>query len=302
MTLVPQSKFIIVLAFAVLGISALFIFSPNDASQETTVHNHELMTHSAPEGMVRIPAGEFKMGINYPGASPNDEQPVYTVHVVAFFIVKNEVTNAEYKRFLIENPGWQKEHIDDSLHNGNYLATWDGNNYPDGRSHHPVNHVSWYAAMAYAKWVGKRLPTEVEWERAARGDLEGKKYPWGNKITAKDANYKRNIGDTTPVGTFPQDRPNAYGLYDMAGNVWEWCLDEHEFGHYDSFSANTTTISITHWLMDNFTHIDADSNRVFRGGSWASKAESVRCASRFVTAPSKAYFGVGLRCAMTATP
>ena len=282
--------------FAVLGISVLFIFLHNDDSQETTVYNHESITLSAPKGMLLIPAGEFEMGINYVDASPNDEQPVYTVHVDAFFIDKNEVTNAEYKQFLIENPQWEKEHIDERLHNGNYLTTWNGNNYPDEKSNHPVNHVSWYAAMAYAKWVGKRLPTEVEWERAARGDLEGKKYPWGNKITVRNANYNNNIGYSTPVGKYP---PNAYGLYDMAGNVWEWCLDEHEFGHYDSFSANTT-IRITNWLMDNFTNVNSD--RVFRGGSWASKAEAVRCASRVVMSPSEAYFGVGLRCAMTATP
>ena len=285
------------MAFAVF-VTDVFIFSRNGALQATTVHSYESTTLSVPEGMVLIPAGEFEMGINYPDASPNDEQPVYTVRVDAFFIDKNEVTNAEYKQFLIENPQWQKQHIDERLHNGNYLATWNGNNYPNGKSNHPVNHVSWYAAMAYAKWVGKRLPTEVEWERAARGGLEGKKYPWGNKITAEDANYNDNSGYSTPVGKYPA---NAYGLYDMAGNVWEWCLDEHEFGHYDSFSANTT-IRLTNWLMDNFTNIDVDSNRVFRGDSWASKAESVRCASRLVISSSKAYFGVGLRCAMTATP
>ena len=296
MILIQKKIRIIAVIFAVFGISVLFIFLHNEDLQETAVYKHESTTLSAPKGMVLIPAGEFEMGINYPDASPNDEQPVYTVHVDAFFIDQNEVTNAEYKRFLIENPHWQKEHIDERLHNGNYLATWNGNNYPDGKSDHPVNHVSWYAAMAYAKWIGKRLPTEVEWERAARGGLEGKKYPWGNKITTRDTNYNDNIGYSTPVGKYP---PNAYGMYDMAGNVWEWCLDEHEFGHYDSFSANTT-ISITNWLMDNFTNVN--SNRVFRGGSWASKAESVRCASRLVISPSVAYFGVGLRCAMTATP
>ncbi len=274
---------------AILVCIATFVVFASNQNRDVS---HCFLIRSVPEGMVLISAGEFEMGINYPDASPNDEQPVYTVHVDAFFMDKNEVTNAEYQQFLIENPQWQKEHIDERLHNGNYLATWNGNNYPDGKSNHPVNHVSWYAAMAYAKWVGKRLPTEAEWERAARGNLEGRKYPWGNKITTKDANYGQSISDTTPVGKYP---PNAYGLYDMAGNVWEWCLDEHEFGHYDSFSANTT-ISLTNWLMDNFANVNSD--RVFRGGSWASKAASVRCASRLVISPSEAYSGVGLRCAM----
>lgn len=290
---------IIAITFAVLGIGTLFIFSHNDALQEKVAYNHESTTLSVPEGMVLIPAGEFEMGINYADASPNDEQPVYTVYVNAFFIDRNEVTHAEYKRFLIENPQWEKEQIDDRLHNGNYLATWNGNNYPDGKSNYPVNHVSWYAAMAYARWVGKRLPTEAEWERAARGGLKGKKYPWGNKITARDANYNHNIGYSTPVGNFPNDGPNAYGLYDMAGNVWEWCLDEHEFGHYDSFPVSSS-VNVTDWLMDNFTNVEG--NRVFRGGSWASKAQSVRCASRVTMSPTEAYFGVGFRCAIAATP
>lgn len=299
MALIQKNRLLIVIAFAALGTSALFIFSQNDALQKKTVYNHESTTLFVPEGMVLIPAGEFEMGINYVDASHNDEQPVYTVYVNAFFIDRNEITNAEYKQFIIENSQWQKEHIDDRLDNGNYLTNWNGTNYPDGKNNHPVTYVSWYAAMAYAKWAGKRLPTEAEWERAARGGLKGKKYPWGNKITDRDANYNNNIGDTTIIGNFSNDGPNAYGLYDMAGNVWEWCLDEHEFGPYDSFPVNSS-VNVPDWLMDNFTNVDG--NRVFRGGSWASKAASVRCASRVTMSPSEAYFSVGFRCAMTYTP
>lgn len=307
MVLIQKNRLIVVgIIFAVFSISALFIFLQNNALQETVDINHEHTIISVPEGMVLIPAGEFEMGINYVDAPPNDEYPVHTAFVDTFFIDENEVTNAEYKRFLIENPQWQKERIDDRLHNGNYLANWNGNNYPDGKSDHPVTYVSWYAAMAYAEWLGKRLPAEAEWERAARGGLEGKKYPWGNKITDRDANYNHNISDTTLVGKFPHDRPNNYGLFDMAGNVWEWCLDEHDLGFSVSFPVNSETsypfpgVNMVDWLMNNFTRLEIP--RVFRGGSWASAAQSVRCASRVRTDPSEAYFSVGFRCAMTATP
>ena len=103
MTLIQKKMLIIAVLFAVSGISVLFIFLHNGDLQGTAVYSHESTTFSVPKGMCLIPAGEFEMGINYPDASPNDEQPVYTVHVDAFFIDKSEVTNAEYKQFLIEN-------------------------------------------------------------------------------------------------------------------------------------------------------------------------------------------------------
>ena len=162
-----------------------------------------------PEGMVLIPAGEFEMGSNDPEAG-NDEQPVHTVSIDAFYMDKYEVTNAQYKKFVDANPQWGKDRIDEEFHVGYYLQDWNGNNYPAGTANHPVTHVSWYAAMAYAGWVGKRLPTEAEWEYAARGGLVGKKYPWGDVIDPGKANYGRNVGDTTSVGKYP---PNGYGLF-----------------------------------------------------------------------------------------
>ena len=175
-----------------------------------------------------IPAGEFQMGSNAPEAE-NDEQPVHTVYVDAFFMDEHKVTNLEYQKFLLANPQWQRDEINSKFHNGKYLKLWRGirgNDYPKGKADHPVVYVSWYAAMAYAEWVGKRLPTEAEWEYAARGGLAGKKYPWGDDdlifagqrgdvfdVDLSKANVGR-IGDTTAVGKYP---PNGYGLYDMAG-------------------------------------------------------------------------------------
>ena len=131
------------------------------------------------DGMVLIPAGTFQMGSE---DGWDNERPVHTVHVDAFYIDKYEVTNAEYKKFVDANPQWQKGRIQRRFHNGHYLHYWNGNDYPLGKDDHPVVTVSWYAAMAYAQWAGKRLPTEAEWEKAARGGLVGKTYPWGDTI------------------------------------------------------------------------------------------------------------------------
>ena len=109
------------------------------------------------EGMVPIPAGEFQMGSNDPEAL-NNEQPVHTVYVDAFFIDEHEVTNLEYQKFLLANPQWQREQIDSKFHDRDYLTLWRGkrgNDYSKGKADHPVVHVSWYAAIAYAAWVGK---------------------------------------------------------------------------------------------------------------------------------------------------
>ena len=174
--------------------------------------------------MILIPAGEFQMG------SQNEEtnftkMVVQTVYIDSFIMDIQPVTNAQYKTFLEENPQWQKNMIYDIYHNGNYLQSWRGNNYPRGKAEYPVVDVSWYAAMAYAQWVGKRLPTETEWEKAARGGLNCKIYPWGDEINVSMANYGMHIGSITLVGKYP---PNGYGVYDIVGNVWEWCLDEYD--------------------------------------------------------------------------
>ncbi|MDE0086739.1 MAG: SUMF1/EgtB/PvdO family nonheme iron enzyme [Candidatus Poribacteria bacterium] len=246
-----------------------------------------------PDGMVLIPEGEFQMG-SEDGDADNDEQPEHTVYVDAFYIDANEVTNAEFKDFVLANPEWQKKRIDGKFQNGNYLHDWNGNNYPDEEGDHPVRYVSWYAAMAYAEWVDKRLPTEAEWEKAARGGLKGKKYPWGNNINGTRANYGKNIGHTTPVGKY---LPNDYGVYDMAGNVWEWCLDAYQSDFYANSPKRNPVAGADNIpeIVNDFENVVTD--RVLRGSGWNGNPEWLRAANRYGDSPAYAGIGaLGFRC------
>ena len=246
--------------------------------------------------MALIPAGEFQMGSN---DGQDDEQPVHTVYVDAFYMDVYEVTNAQFKAFVDANPQWRKDQIPRKYHDGDYLNYWTGNHYPNGKGNHPVDYVSWYAAMAYAEWAGKRLPTEAEWEKAARGGLVGKKYPWGNAIGSGKANYREaNIGKLTPVGNYPS---NGYGLYDMAGNVLEWCLDAYDSGFYARSQrrnplAGKMTLSE---VIANYQNVK--SSRVLRGGSFFF-AQNLRVAVRAGGTPTYTSGIYGFRCARAVTP
>ena len=247
---------------------------------------------ATPEGMVLIPVGEFQMGSN---DGEFDEKPVHIVYIDAFYMDVYEVTNAQYKKFVDANPEWGKDHIPSRYHDGNYLKHWTGNSY--GRGDHPVVYVSWYAAMAYAEWTGKRLPTEAEWERAARGGLSGKKYPWGDLLDNNKAKYRG--GGAIAVGTYP---PNEYGLYDMAGNVWEWCLDAYD-GDFYKTSPHRNPIA----RADGITQVtrrftDAKAPRVLRGGAWSNSRSALRVADRRQFNPASTDNGSGFRCVKTVSP
>ena len=255
-----------------------------------------------PEGMVLIPEGEFQLG-SISGEAGNVEQPGHAVYLDAFYMDKYEVTNAEYKKFVDANPEWQKGTIDSRFHDGNYLVHWEGNAYPSEKADHPVVSVSWYAAVAYSDWVNKRLPTEAEWEKAARGGVEGQKYPWGNTIDDSKANYSLNVGltgNTTPVGDYPS---NGYGLFDIVGNVLEWCLDAYDRDYYDDPAKNNPIAgpdSIAD-VIDNFENIT--SSRALRGGSWVESGQPrIWITYRRGNDPARTSHLIGFRCAKSITP
>ena len=220
-----------------------------------------------------------------------DEKPQHNVHLDAFYMDKYETTNAQYKEFIDANPQWQKNRIPKKYHDGDYLKHWNGNDYPPDKGNHPVVYVSWYAATAYAEWRGKRLPTEAEWERAAQGS-----WHW-RAINADTANYGENVGDTTPVGAYP---PDASGLYDMAGNVWEWCLDEYNADFYSVSPAHNPVAGGTvDTIVSDWTNVK--TVRVLRGGSWVSNAKFVRVSDRTRFTPKITNKARGFRCVRSVT-
>jgi formylglycine-generating enzyme required for sulfatase activity len=223
--------------------------------------------------MVLVPAGEFTMGSSMGDA---DELPEHRVYVNAFLMDKYQVSVGQYARFLdataLDTP-----------------PDWPVMN----RSQHqmrPVANVDWEEASAYCTWAGKRLATEAEWEKAARG-TDGRTYPWGNAHPTKlhatsGKEVWSNHAVLTPVGTFEEGK-SPYGIYDMAGNVWEWVSDWYDQDYYrNSPSQNPAGPSI-------------GTHKVVRGGSWGSNAEGLRSAERETHVPTFRGFGTGFRCAKT---
>ena len=218
--------------------------------------------------MVRIPAGSFLMGSN---DQWNDERPVHKVWIDEFLLDKFEVTNRRYAIFLTASRRAAPTYWEDERFN---------------RPEQPVIGVSWEDAAAFCKWAGKRLPSEAEWERAARGGLEGKTYPWGDGDPVGRAWFGQTGDNAGPlrVGQLP---PNGFGLHDMAGNVCEWCQDWGDENYY------------AHSEPKNPRGPRTGTERIARGGSWGPGEKFLRCALRYRFDPKSRHAYVGFRCALS---
>jgi serine/threonine-protein kinase len=202
-----------------------------------------------------------------------DEKPIHTVNLDAFWIDQTEVTNAMYAKCV----------QDANCSQPSDTTRYDNSDY----ANHPVVFVSWNDAETYCSWAHRRLPTEAEWEKAARGTA-GRTYPWGNKPTSSSLlNYNSERTDeTAAVGSYPEGA-SPYGALDMAGNVWEWVAD-----WYNVYPGGDPTESTDF----------GQKKRVMRGGSWTSSASSVRSANRGWDNPTSSSVKVGFRCATSASP
>ncbi len=265
-------------------------------------------TTIAPPGMVLIPSGSFMMG----DADGQDmEKPVHEVELDAFYMDIHEVTLEEFGKFVDAT-----NYVTDAEKNdGGYVwggEGWEkrpginwrhdqmGNLHQTEKNNHPVTNMSWNDANAYAEWAGKRLPTEAEWEYAARGGAKGYKYAWGNDPLGQEVvanvsdenlikvvkwSYSEGYDDgyifTAPVGTFV---PNSLGLYDMSGNAWEWCADYFDAEYYSKSPTKNPMNDVS------------NERRVLRGNSWDGRPGLMRCSRRTSDVQSNMYADIGFRC------
>ncbi|MFQ5588159.1 MAG: formylglycine-generating enzyme family protein, partial [Nitrospiria bacterium] len=224
--------------------------------------------------MILIPAGEFIMGEDFTKKSLG---PRHRVYLDDYYMDQYHVSNFYYQTFVNETRRKPP-------------PNWRGGRFPRGKGNHPVSFVSWFDADAYCRWVGKRLPTEAEWEKAARG-TDGRMFPWGKKHQKKYANvYQEGINDTSPVNAYPKGK-SPYGLYDMAGNLFQWTSD-----WFLPYPGNNTP-------HPNF----GETLRVLRGGSFYD-CSNYRCGISFQTfnrialLPQTHAISAGFRCAKSVQP
>ncbi|MDQ6950354.1 MAG: SUMF1/EgtB/PvdO family nonheme iron enzyme [Mariprofundales bacterium] len=232
--------------------------------------------------MVEIPAGAFLMGTNDP-RSNDANKPEHSVTLHAYRIDKYPVTQAQYARFVVA------QHYRLPLN-------WEGGHLPAGRELHPVNLVSWNNARDYCTWKGKQLPTEAEWEKAARG-TDGRRWPWGNNLNRKYLNTYYSARHTTPVTAYPKGA-SPYGVMDMAGNVSEWTATM--FAPYPGSNVDSATLHPQQ--LDTRYHQSSDKverseYRVRRGGSWKSDPFATASYHRNYSLPNYASDFFGFRCA-----
>lgn len=253
--------------------------------------------------LLYVPAGEFEMGTE---DGEGDEQPVHTVYLDAYWMYETEVTNAQFAQFVAET-----SYRTDAEHSGlsrvwtgvrwNKMdgAYWEHPTGPssnlNGLEDYPVIHVSWNDAVAYCVWAGVRLPTEAEWEKAARG-TDGRTYPWGDTWNWLYSNSSRAgdgvYGDTAPlapVGSYPGGA-SPYGLLDMTGNVWEWVADRYDSNYYSNSPAS------------NPQGPSSGEYRVLRGSSWYDSTFALLSAFRLSHSPSTTSDDFGFRCASSTAP
>lgn len=218
--------------------------------------------------MVEVPAGPFAMGWNQ---GEQAEQPVHVVRLDDFLIDRFEVTVAQYRSCV--DAGICQEPV--------YGPNCNWDNAEGGL--HPINCVNWFAARDYCAWVGLRLPSEAEWEKAARGN-EGRVYPWGSDLEGHEANYRIGAGTSTePVGSHPSG-VSPYGAHDMGGNVWEWVADWYGEDYYSRSPPR------------NPTGPELGTHRVLRGGSWWFEADALPAAHRVPYVPLLTDIDIGFRC------
>lgn len=230
--------------------------------------------------MVLVPAGEFLMGNEVEGDAPS-----HRVYLDAFYIDRQEVTNARYLKFVESTRHRAPQHVIDPQYD-----LWAGAALTPGVADLPVVNVDWSDADAYCRWAGKRLPTEAEWEKAARG-TDGRLYPWGNEAPSfARLNFSRRwqgVYTLQPVGSY-ESGSSPYGAQDMAGNVWEWVSDWYDAGSYAAGPSR------------NPQGPSSGSSKVLRGGSWTNTADSVRATHRREEDSDMRNSDSGFRCARNA--
>jgi formylglycine-generating enzyme required for sulfatase activity len=230
----------------------------------------------------RITALKARYGVDWPGVFAN-ETPQLQIRVDSFRLDAYEVSNAAYAEFVAANPEWEKDALPPAEHNGDYLAHWSNGRPAEEDLGRPVVYVTWSSALAYCQWRSGRLPTEAEWEYAARSG-DDREFPWGDELpTPAKANFSdSNIGAPVDVGSYPA---NEFGVHDLAGNVWEFLADEWQENYRPSPTVSTAGA------------LDQGSRRSVRGASFGGSTINLRTRWRDSHVVSNAIEFVGFRCA-----